>query len=242
MKANTNKKEIIKIYVLVGITLFPIYFFQAHSLDNDSINSLNAIKLISYSVIAFYSICFMQIFSEQNEIENAVKNIKYVSISAIAPYVFFLNNSLTYLYTQPSTTSTTNKLLTATLLIHIINAAATIIRSRKESEQLKLTKHEFHLEDKIYMNRPYKEDYWKNEHNIGKKLIPIALSLLPFLYFLTEHYNEIDSKLAIMSIISIPFSMYIFVILVKAYYIYIHIPTRLSTLESKLVIFKNQRK
>lgn len=238
MKANTNKKEIIKIYLLVGFFLFPVYLFQALTLDDDAINSPNAIKLISYLAIGFYSICFFHLIFEKNEIENAIKNIIYVSISAISPYIFFLNNSLTYLYTKPSDSSTTNKLLIATLLIHIINAVITIIRAKKEIETQKLVKKEFFIEDKIYMNHPYKKDYWKNEHQIKNKIIPIFLSLLPFIYFLYKHQDGADFKLITMSLISIPFSMYIFVIIVKSSYIYIYTPIKLSHLESKVVIYK----
>lgn len=238
MKVNTNKKEIIKIYLLIGTTLFPIYLFQTYTLNNDSINSPNAIKIISYLIITLYSILFFMLIYEKNEIENAIKNIIYVSISAISPYIFFLNNSLVYLYTKPADTSTTNKLLIATILVHIVNTIITTRRAKKETETQKLIKNEFSIKDKIYMNRPYKKNYWENEHQVKNKIIPISLSLLPFICFLHIHQDGIDFKLITMSLISIPFSMYIFIIIVKSFYIYIYTPAKLSHLESKTVIFK----
>lgn len=239
MKANHQKAELLKCYVLMAAVIFPLLFFQSWLASDASKNKFNIISLNSFSIIVFYSICFLGLLFEEKQIKSAIRTIIYCSAGAITPYIFFFNASIMFLYTKPSEIDISNKSLILTFIINFIFGFVSIINTRKETSTKNLITKEFKIDKHIIMNNPYKKDYWQKTKKFPYPFIPIILSLTPFILFLIYTRQKFSFDIYIMSILGAPLSMCGFLILVKSIYIYFYIPVYLGFREGKKVIFNS---
>lgn len=239
MKANHQKAELLKGYAIIAVVIFPLLYGQSWLASDASGNKYNVITINSFFVIIFYSFCFIRLLLEERQIKSAIRALIYSSSAAILPYVFFSNISIMYLYTNPNDNELGRK---TTILIYLINLTfglLTTIKAKKEVSKIKIINKEFSIAEKIAMNNPYKSNYWKKNKNPLNLIIPMILSLIPFVFFLKNTQGNLPFNIYLMSILGAPLSMYIFLILVKSIYIYFYIPLYISLKEGKQVIFRD---